>query len=86
MKTKTSHHQGSGLHDKRRQSRAKHRPNPQVFRSFLLKQLGSNSFGNDRPFKCADRHGGEWYEWPDDLRVREFPSGFYQWRGKEVTP
>jgi protein gp37 len=54
--------------------------------AFFLKQLGSNPVEDDRPFKCADRHGGEWNEWPDDLRVREFPSGFYQWRGKEVTP
>jgi protein gp37 len=27
----------------------------------------------ERPIKLADRKGGNWFEWPDDLRVREFP-------------
>jgi protein gp37 len=27
----------------------------------------------ERPIKLADRKGGNWFEWPADLRVREFP-------------
>jgi hypothetical protein len=23
-------------------------------------------------------HGGDWNEWPEDLRVRQFPVGFYR--------
>jgi protein gp37 len=53
--------------------------------AFFLKQLGSNPFDGDRPFKCADRHGGQWHEWPEDLRVREFPLGFHAYRRGEVA-
>ena len=24
--------------------------------------------------RCADRKGGDWNEWPDDVRVREWPT------------
>lgn len=34
----------------------------------FVKQLGSNS---DIP--CVDTKGGDWNEWPHDMRVREFP-------------
>lgn len=36
----------------------------------FVKQLGSNC--TDTPF--SDSHGGEMDEWPEDLRVREFPT------------
>lgn len=35
--------------------------------SFFMKQLGSAA-------KLRDRHGGDWTEWPVDLRIREFPN------------
>lgn len=35
---------------------------------FFAKQLGSAT-----GFNLHDRKGGDWWEWPSDLRVREFP-------------
>jgi hypothetical protein len=26
-----------------------------------------------KPLPLRDRHGGDWSEWPEELRVREFP-------------
>lgn len=40
---------------------------------FFLKQLGSNPHDGGRRLKLRDRHGGDWAEWPDDLRVRQVP-------------
>jgi protein gp37 len=40
----------------------------------FVKQLGSN--GRDptgEPLRLKDSHGGDMSEWPEDLRVREFP-------------
>jgi protein gp37 len=54
--------------------------------AYFLKQLGSNPVDDGRSFECADRHGGEWHEWPADLRVREFPSAFHEYRRREVSP
>ena len=42
--------------------------------AYFLKQLGSAPFENDRPMKLKDGHGGDWKEWPDDLRVRQMPT------------
>lgn len=48
----------------------------------FVKQLGSKPAGEwgqvNHPFfaghwQLADRKGGDWSEWPDDLRIREFP-------------
>jgi protein gp37 len=41
---------------------------------FFLKQLGSNPQGPDGRLRLRDGHGGDWGEWPDDLRVREMPA------------
>ena len=49
----------------------------------FVKQLGANRHedGCSDPGHTAsldrvtDRKGGDWTEWPDDLRVREFPAG-----------
>jgi protein gp37 len=53
----------------------------------FVKQLGSNAdetvwSDSDRdfrriPLETADRHGGDWSEWPADLRVRECPESYY---------
>jgi protein gp37 len=45
--------------------------------AFFLKQLGHNPVFNGQSVRLADRHGGEWDEWPDPTwRVREIPAGF----------
>lgn len=51
--------------------------------AFFLKQLGSKPFMNGKPLVLADRHGGDWDEWPRKLRVREFPAYFHQYRADE---
>ncbi len=42
----------------------------------FVKQLGARpfSFDDQMDLRLADRKGGDPEEWPDDLRVREFPS------------
>lgn len=42
--------------------------------AFFLKQLGTRAFENGQRLKLIDRHGGDWTEWPEDLRVRQFPN------------
>jgi protein gp37 len=39
--------------------------------SFFMKQMGS---GWAKEFNAKDKKGGDWDEWPEDLRVRQFPS------------
>lgn len=43
----------------------------------FVKQLGADPFDSGQPgrphFSMKDRKGGDPYEWPADLRVREFP-------------
>lgn len=41
----------------------------------FIKQLGANCIGYNGSAKLAlkDSHGGDMSEWPEDLRVREFP-------------
>ncbi len=41
--------------------------------AFFVKQLGAKPFENGQPLKLHDRHGGDWQEWPEDLRIREMP-------------
>lgn len=56
----------------------------------FVKQLGSNPVRRvnphmtmmpcpDRtePIELRDHHGSDWSEWPEDLRVREFPAAWY---------
>lgn len=52
--------------------------------AYFLKQLGSHPVVNGVPLKLENRHGGDWYEWSEDLRVREFPAAFHAYRRKEV--
>jgi len=44
--------------------------------AFFLKQLGKNPFYQGKPLNLNDKHGGDWNEWPEAWRVREFPAGF----------
>lgn len=40
----------------------------------FVKQLGKNSLDpTGHPMMLKDSHGADWDEWPEDLRVREFP-------------
>lgn len=48
--------------------------------AFFVKQFGSNPVHHGRPLVLADRHGGDWSAWPQDLRVREFPHPFHTYR------
>jgi protein gp37 len=44
--------------------------------AFFLKQLGRRPFESGNELKLRDSHGGDWSEWPADLRVREMPEAF----------
>src|SRR5262249_17070853 len=39
----------------------------------FVKQLGSRPTLGGQELRLADGHGGDWNEWPADLRVREMP-------------
>lgn len=40
---------------------------------FFLKQLGGNVTDGGQPLVLPDGHGGDWNEWPRDLKVRQLP-------------
>lgn len=42
--------------------------------AFFCKQLGAAPVENGERLTLEDPHGGEWNEWPRDLRVREMPA------------
>jgi len=44
--------------------------------AFFVKQLGANVAEEGFPIELDDGHGGDWDQWPLDLRVREFPGTF----------
>ena len=44
--------------------------------AFFLKQLGRNPFQGGRPLKLKNVHGGDWDEWPSELRIRQMPESF----------
>jgi len=39
----------------------------------FVKQMGAAPYFRERPFCFKDKKGGDMTEWPEDLRVREFP-------------
>ncbi len=41
--------------------------------SFFMKQLGRYPHLGSAPIDLVDKHGGDWAEWPEDLRVRQLP-------------
>ncbi len=43
---------------------------------FFFKQMGAFATQNGSRFVTANGHGGDWSEWPEDLRVRQFPEAF----------
>jgi protein gp37 len=48
--------------------------------AFFLKQLGRNPNHKGAPLILKDSHGGNWDEWEEGLRVREFPRAFHNYR------
>jgi hypothetical protein len=48
--------------------------------AFFCKQLGRNPVESQMRLRLKNGHGGNWDEWPEDLRVREFPKAFYEYR------
>jgi protein gp37 len=40
---------------------------------YFLKQVGRRPYRDGKPVKFLDSHGGDWSEWPRNLRVRELP-------------
>ena len=44
--------------------------------AFFLKQLGQKPVSEEEELKLRDSHGGDWAEWPRNLRVREMPAAF----------
>ena len=42
--------------------------------AYFLKQLGTKPSFKGEPLRLKDGHGGDWSEWPEDLRVREVPT------------
>ncbi len=53
---------------------------------FFLKQLGRRPMRNGEFLKLKDPHGGDWEEWDEHLRVREFPKAFHQYRNSVPHP
>lgn len=47
--------------------------------SVFVKQLGRNPYitVGENSVKLRDPKGGDWSEWPQDLRIREYPEGNY---------
>lgn len=48
--------------------------------AYFLKQLGRNPVTEGKSIRLKDPHGGDWSEWPEHLRVREFPRHFHLYR------
>lgn len=44
--------------------------------AFFLKQLGRSPQRQGVPLKLKDTHGGDWSEWPEQLRVRDLPDAW----------
>lgn len=56
--------------------------------AFFLKQMGGKPIYQDKPLKLKNAHGGDWDEWPDGFKHREFPQAFHDYRAdkKVVLP
>ena len=44
--------------------------------AFFLKQLGRRPCDGDDELLLGDTHGGDWDEWPSDLKIRQVPAQF----------
>lgn len=52
--------------------------------AFFLKQLGRNPIWNGSELRLTNEHGGDWDEWDESLRIREFPERFHCYRRDEI--
>ncbi|QDU96269.1 DUF5131 family protein [Lignipirellula cremea] len=52
--------------------------------AFFLKQLGRRPSQDGLELSLADSHGGDWNEWDAQLRTREFPTYFHNYRQEKV--
>lgn len=41
--------------------------------ALFVKQMGANGYDGDMRLDLADSHGGDWSEWPEDVKVRQLP-------------
>jgi len=48
--------------------------------AYFVKQLGTSPVDGTAALHLEDHHGGDWTEWPADLRIREFPKAFRKLR------
>lgn len=46
--------------------------------AFFVKQLGACPIEKGQSLDLVNAHGGDWEEWPEDLRIREFPAQWHQ--------
>ena len=53
--------------------------------AFFLKQLGRNPSRDGKVFRLKNLHGGDWDEWDESLRVREFPQAFHDYRSSQIV-
>ena len=54
--------------------------------AFFMKQFGRNPTRDGKIFRLKDKHGGDWDEWDESLRIREFPQAFHEYRKGEKAP
>jgi len=52
--------------------------------AFFVKQLGAKPVHHRVELKLTDEHGGNWNEWPAEMRIREMPAGFRSIRFAEM--
>ncbi len=53
--------------------------------AYFLKQLGRTPYQDGRPLTLKDSHGGDWAEWDESLRCRDFPARFHQYRENSAS-
>lgn len=53
--------------------------------AFFVKQLGSRPTQAGQPLELKDSHGGDWSEWPEELRIREMPKCFRDYRSTSAA-
>lgn len=41
--------------------------------ALFVKQMGTNAYQSGKKMVLNDHHGGDWTEWPEDLRIRQMP-------------
>ncbi len=46
-------------------------------KAFFMKQFGSIAIDAGQTLPLKHRHGGDWDEWPEDLRIRELPQALH---------